>query len=48
MMQVGASSVDGQTRDLLGLIVSQRNDEEGWGRSEPYTWIREALGRKRA
>ena len=27
---VGTLDVDGQTRDLLGLIVCQRNDEEVW------------------
>ena len=30
---VGPSDVDGRIRDLLGLIVCQRNDEEVW--SEP-------------
>ena len=37
---VGASSVDGQTRGLLGLIVWQRNDEEVWtGTNQTHGYV---------
>ena len=42
---VGPSDVDGQTRDLFGLIVCQRNDEEVW--SESNTWKGDSCGRMR-
>ena len=45
---VGAPHVDWQTRDPLGLIVCQRNDEEIWSGSESDTWVRDTRGRKRA
>ena len=44
---VGPSDVDGQTRDLLGLIVCQRNDEELWSESNSmetrHLWSHESL-----